>query len=96
MKRKAQQQRGRKINVERDAKKHGIGNENQRSLESGSEANGNLLQTTHSILGLLVGAGIDQQSHTIRVTISSGTHQRRQSDLRVGLVATFIRPHSKT
>ena len=39
--------------------------------------------TTHPGLGLLVGADIDQQPHTVRVTIHSGTHQRRESALRI-------------
>jgi hypothetical protein len=41
----------------------------------------------HISLGLLIGPGIDQQPHTVRVIIHSGTHQRRPSVLRVGLAA---------
>ncbi len=37
---------------------------------------------THLTLGLLVGAGIQQQPHAARVTIASGTNQRRRSELR--------------
>ena len=39
--------------------------------------------TTHSILGLPVGAGIQQQPHTICAAILSGAYQRRVSALRV-------------
>jgi hypothetical protein len=38
---------------------------------------------TYTVLGLLVGSGIDQQPHTVGVTIQSGTNQRRPSVLRV-------------
>ena len=41
--------------------------------------------TNHDAHGLLVGAGIDQQPQTVRVTMISGTHQRRVSVLRVDL-----------
>ena len=37
---------------------------------------------THIVLGLLVGAGIQQQPRTVRVTIASGFNQRRISVLR--------------
>ncbi len=39
---------------------------------------------THIGHGLLVGAGIDQQPRTVRVTIRRGPNQRRASILRVG------------
>jgi hypothetical protein len=38
---------------------------------------------THKALGLLVGAGIEQQTHAVRVTIASGIYQRRISVLSV-------------
>ncbi len=34
---------------------------------------------THLVLGILVGAGIQQQPHAVRATIVSGTNQRRES-----------------
>ena len=37
---------------------------------------------THPILGLLVGAGVQQQSHELCIIIPSGIHQRRASVLR--------------
>ncbi len=37
---------------------------------------------THHVLGVLVGAGIQQQPRAVRVTILSGPHQRRPSVLR--------------
>jgi hypothetical protein len=37
----------------------------------------------HIGFGIFVGAGIDQQPRTVRVTPLSGTHQRRPSVLRV-------------
>ncbi len=46
----------------------------------------------HIVLGILVGTGIDQQPHTVRVTTPSGPIQRRQSTLRLRFVAT----HSTT
>jgi hypothetical protein len=36
---------------------------------------------THPIIGILVGAGIQQQPSAVRVTIVSGTNQRRVSVL---------------
>jgi hypothetical protein len=38
--------------------------------------------------GLLVGTGIDQQPHTVRVTPVNGTRQRRKSVLRVEFAST--------
>ncbi len=48
--------------------------------------------TTHPVFGLLVGAGINQQPQTVRVTIRSGTHERRISILRVELAAAHTAP----
>ena len=39
--------------------------------------------TAYIVFGILFGAGIDQQSHTLRVTMVSGPNQRRVSKLRV-------------
>jgi hypothetical protein len=36
---------------------------------------------THIVLDLLVGAGIDQQPHAVRMTASHGAHQRGMSVL---------------
>ena len=45
---------------------------------------------THIILGILVGAGIDQQLHAVRVTTVSGTHQRRRAaPLRARFAAAY-------
>jgi hypothetical protein len=41
---------------------------------------------THIVTGILVGADIQQQPHAVRVTLLSGTHQRRQSVLRACMV----------
>jgi hypothetical protein len=47
--------------------------------------------TTHIALGILVGAGINQQPHTVRVTILRGTHQRGGCIvLRAGIVGAEI------
>ncbi len=43
--------------------------------------------TTHITIRLLVGAGFDQQPHTVRVASLSGIHQRRPSELRVECTA---------
>jgi hypothetical protein len=51
--------------------------------------------TTHIILGLRVGAGIDQQTHAIRVTTGSGLQQRRPSALRV-IFSKAIKPRRVT
>ena len=40
---------------------------------------------THILLGILVGAGIQQQPHAVRVSILSGINQRRPSALRTRL-----------
>ena len=40
---------------------------------------------TYTVLGMLVGAGIDQQPHTVRVTMISGILQCCAFDLRVEL-----------
>ena len=37
---------------------------------------------TYIAFGLLVGPNIDQQPHTVRVTVCSGTYQRRATALR--------------
>jgi hypothetical protein len=37
--------------------------------------------TTHIICDILVGAGIEQQPHTVCATIASGMYQRRVSSL---------------
>jgi hypothetical protein len=42
--------------------------------------------------GLLIGAGIDQQPHAVRVTTRSGPHQRRLSALSVGFAAAHTAP----
>ena len=39
--------------------------------------------TTHIILGLFVGTGIEQQPHTVRTAIHSGRYQRSVSILRI-------------
>jgi hypothetical protein len=36
---------------------------------------------THRVRGILVGAGIQQQTHTVRATIDSGHNQHRLSFL---------------
>ena len=38
---------------------------------------------THLILHLFIHAGFQQQPHAVRMTLLSGTHQRRPSALRV-------------
>jgi hypothetical protein len=43
--------------------------------------------TTHIVLDLLLGAGIDQQPHAVRVTIPSGEIQRCASALSVEFAA---------
>ncbi len=43
--------------------------------------------TTHTLRGLLVGAGIDQQPRTVGATILSRKNQRRPADLRVSIAA---------
>jgi hypothetical protein len=43
--------------------------------------------TTHISLGIFIGAGIDQQPHTVRAAFHSGPHQRCRADLRVGFAA---------
>ncbi len=43
---------------------------------------------TYTGLGLLVGAGIDQQPHAVRVTMPGGPNQRRPSFLRIEFAAT--------
>jgi hypothetical protein len=47
---------------------------------------------THIALEVLVGAGMDQQPHTVRATMIRGNTQRRHSALRVGLTATNKAP----
>ena len=47
---------------------------------------------TNHVLGLLVSTGIDQQPHTVRVTIVGGKHQRRVSVLRVGFAKAQSAP----
>jgi hypothetical protein len=42
---------------------------------------------THTGLGILVSAGIDQQPHAISVTIPGGIYQRRPSALQVKCTA---------
>ena len=49
---------------------------------------------TNIVLSLFVGTGIEQQAHTIHVTIFSGTHQRRPFALRVGFVAATTQHQS--
>ena len=44
-------------------------------------------QPTHISFCLLVGAGIDQQPHTVGAITNSGRNQRRTSVLRVGFTA---------
>ncbi len=39
-------------------------------------------QDTHLVLGILVGAGIEQQPRAVRVTLVTGPNQRRVSVLR--------------
>ena len=46
------------------------------------------------ILDILVGTGIDQQSHTLRVTMRSGINQHRVSELRVRFAARTAPPQS--
>ena len=42
---------------------------------------GNAVTDTHLVFDILIGAGVDQQPHTVRATKTSGTHQRRPSAL---------------
>ncbi len=47
---------------------------------------------THVVLCLLVGAGIDQQPHAVRVTICSGKNQRGPTFLRIVFVTDNAAP----
>jgi hypothetical protein len=61
-----------------------------RNLETKPEAVSKQRPTTHIVSGLLVGAGIDQKTHTVRVTQVAGSHKRRKSALRVKFAASHI------
>ena len=41
--------------------------------------------TTHIVFGILVGAGIQQQTHAVRAATASGINQRRVSGLRMSV-----------